>query len=257
MSKKKYLIVGVLFWFNVNASNIGIMGGMGPKASIVAQTMIMDKYSENGAKKDQDYPNIMISSESKTPDRTAFLLNPDKNDSPVPYMIKSLKQLERSGADTIFITCNTAYAFIDYLLKAKSKNTTIINMIEETSNSLKKYDHNKILLLASDGTLKTGIYNKYLGNDILQPKLGSNEQKMVMDIIYGKYGIKAGYTAEDPRLPKNKTPWFKLQTVLNSYPKAERIILGCTELPLAVPPSEKYRFIDPVEVVIDKVIKLK
>ena len=41
--------MGVLFWFNSS-----IIGSMGPKASIVAQTMIMDKYSENGAKKDQN-----------------------------------------------------------------------------------------------------------------------------------------------------------------------------------------------------------
>ncbi|MFT4968079.1 MAG: aspartate racemase [Candidatus Deianiraeaceae bacterium] len=254
----KILSIVVIFLtcvFSSEAKVIGIMGGMGPYATIDAQRILLNEYKSSGAKKDQDYPEFVINMASKTPDRTAYLLNSNKSD-PLPYLTKSLKQLENSGASVIFIDCNTAHAFIDDLYKVKKPNTTILNMIEETAISIKSENPKKVLLLATDGTLKTGIYQKYLGNDVLHPKLGSTEQKIVMDIIYGKYGIKAGYSAQDPRLPTNETPWAKLQTVLKSFPNVDKIILGCTELPLAVPQKEKGKFINPVEVVVKKAIQL-
>ncbi len=234
-------------------SVIGIMGGMGPDATVDAQVKLLDVYKQNGAKKDQDYPNIIVSIASQTPDRTAHLVNPENQD-PVPAMVRSLQSLERAGAGTIFITCNTAHAFYDEVYAHKHPETNLVSMIKETAKSLESYDPEKILLLATDGTLKTGVYTKRLGDKIMHPEIGSDTQNLVMDIIYGEHGIKAGYTATDARLEKDQTPWAKMQKILKEFPTAEKVVLGCTELPLAI--GEKSdKFVDPVTLVINKVIE--
>jgi len=233
---------------------IGIMGGMGPGATVDAQAKLLQALIDKGAKKDQDYPNIMVSIASQTPDRTGYLNDPEHAKSPVPSMIQSLKNLERAGAGTIFITCNTAHAFYDSIAVAKHPNTKLLSMTKLAAESVKDVDPSKVLLLATDGTLNVGVYHKQLGNDILSPEVGSKTQEIVMDIIYGKHGIKAGYTAKDSRLKEKQTPWYKLQKVLKKFPTAEKVILGCTELPLAVGEPDGDKFIDPAAVVIEEAL---
>ncbi len=245
-----------IFVLTSEAKTIGIMGGLGPFATIEAEKILLSHYVKNGAKKDQDFPHFITNMSCKTPDRTAYLLDSEHNTNPTSALVNSLKELENSGADVIFIPCNTAHAFIDDVNKAKKPDTIIVNMIEETGNFVKSKGFKKVLLLATDGTLKTGIYNKYL-NNIVSPEIGSEEQKTIMDIIYGKDGIKAGYSAMDKRLPPSKTPWKKLQTVLKAFPDVDAVILGCTELPLAVPQEFQFeKFINPLDVVVKKSISL-
>lgn len=245
-----------IFTFSAEAKTIGIMGGLGPFATIEAEQILLRDYVKNGAKKDQDFPHFITNMSCKTPDRTAYLLDPEHNPNPTNALINSLKELENAGANVIFIPCNTAHAFIDEINKVKKSETIIVNMIEETGNFVKSKGFKKVLLLATDGTLKTKIYNKYLDN-IISPEIGSTSQKIIMDIIYGKNGVKAGYLANDKRLPKNETPWNKLQTVLKAFPDVDAVILGCTELPLAVPSeAQSEKFINPLDVVVKKSIFL-
>ncbi len=243
-------------YFTSEAKTIGIMGGVGPFATIEAEKILLSYYVKNGAKKDQDFPHFITNMYCKTPDRTAYLLDPKHNTNPTSALVNSLKELENAGADVIFIPCNTAHAFIDDVNKAKKPDTIIVNMIEETGSFVKSKGFKKVLLLATDGTLKTRVYNKYL-NNIISPKIGSEEQKIIMDIIYSKGGIKAGYSAVDKRLSPNKTPWEKLQTVLKAFPDIDGVILGCTELPLAIPlESQSKKFINPLDIVIKRSISL-
>ncbi len=240
----------------LKSKTIGIMGGLGPFATIEAEKILLSHYVKNGAKKDQDFPHFIINMYCKTPDRTAYLLDPEHNVDPTSALVNSLKELENGGADVIFIPCNTAHAFIDDINKAKKPETTIVDMIEETGILVKSKGFKKVLLLATDGTLKTRVYSKYLSN-IVSPEIGSEEQKIVMDIIYGREGVKAGYSAADKRLSPSQTPWKKLQTILKSFSNVDAVILGCTELPIAVPQElQSEKFINPLDVVVKKSISL-
>ncbi|NBV06809.1 MAG: amino acid racemase [Proteobacteria bacterium] len=242
--------------FISKSKTIGIMGGLGPFAAIEAEKILLSHYVKNGAKKDQDFPHFVINMYCKTPDRTSYLLDPEHNTNPTSALVNSLKELENAGANIIFIPCNTAHAFIGEINKAKKPETIIVDMIEETGIFAKSKGFKELLLLATDGTLKTRVYNKYLDN-IVSPEIGSEEQQIVMDIIYGENGVKAGYSAVDKRLSTNKTPWWKLQTVLKSFPNVDAVILGCTELPIAVPQEfQSEKFINPLDVVVKKSISL-
>ena len=88
---------------------IGILGGMGPMATAYFMKQIMEK---TNAERDQDFPNIVLSSYAEIPDRSAYLLG--NGPSPVPAMVRQLSFLAEQ-ADIIAMPCNTAHAFYGLL----------------------------------------------------------------------------------------------------------------------------------------------
>ncbi len=220
---------------------IGILGGMGPMATVELFKRIVLK---TPAKRDQDHPRIVIYNNPKIPDRTAYILG--KGENPLPELIDSAKKLESWGADFIIMPCNTAHFFADDIQKAI--NIPLINMIEETAEYVKQLGIKRVGLLATTGTLTTGIYQKALekrGIKVIIPN--EKEQEKVMRGIYE--GIKA-----------NK---FKLgrELLLEIAKKLEKesegIIAGCTEVSVALKPEDlEVPLIDPMDVIAEKAVKL-
>ena len=72
---------------------IGILGGMGPQATV-------DFYREiltlTPGAQDQDHMQVLIYSNPKIPDRTAAIL--DGGADPLPHLVESARLLERAGA---------------------------------------------------------------------------------------------------------------------------------------------------------------
>jgi len=87
---------------------IGILGGMGPEATIDLFYKII-KFTP--AKKDQDHLRIIIDNNPKIPDRTAAILG--KGEDPIPALRETAKNLEKAGADFIIIPCNNYWLYRD------------------------------------------------------------------------------------------------------------------------------------------------
>lgn len=195
---------------------IGIIGGMGPMATADLFSKII---KNTPAKTDQEHLHILIDNNTSIPDRTSALLN--GSESPLPELIKSGNRLITAGADFLIMPCNTAHGFFAPLQKALS--VPVLNMIELTMKYLDGAGIHCAGLLATSGTIETGIYQSYAKNiNLLVPD--NYGQKALMDMIYN--GIKAGieeYDASDVQ---------KCAEDLISK-GAETLILGCTELPLA------------------------
>ena len=85
----------------------GIIGGLGPMASVYFYEMITE---HTLAKCDQDHIDLLLTSRATTPDRTAYILG-QSDESPLPVMISEAKRLISAGADVIVIPCNTAHYF--------------------------------------------------------------------------------------------------------------------------------------------------
>jgi len=135
---------------------IGILGGMGPEATIDLFYKII-KFTP--AEKDQEHLRIIIDNNPKIPDRTNAILGTGKD--PLPELITTAKNLEKAGADFIIMPCNTAHYFISKI--QKNISIPILNMIQETANDVKRVfpDFKKVCLFASKGTYKTKLYNTF------------------------------------------------------------------------------------------------
>lgn len=198
---------------------IGIIGGMGPLATCDLYSKIIDC---TNATRDAEHAHIIIDSNNSIPDRTAAILN-DGSD-PVPALSKSARRLARIGADLLIMPCNTAHYF--YNLIQDSVNIPILHMIRETALELQAQGISKVGLLATNGTLQTGIYDKVFdefGIEYIKPE-SDIHKRAIMGIIYD--GIKAGnykYDASD---------FAEVITALLDE-GAQTMVLGCTELPPA------------------------
>lgn len=167
-----------------NEKLLGVMGGMGPLATQLFYRMVIEK---NDAHCDQDHLNMIIFNHASMPDRTKAIL---KNDTEELYakLLADAKSLEELGVDYIAIPCNTSHYFVDSIQEKIS--VPIINMIKETIGAIDK-DVTKVGILATDGTIKTGLYQNACKKAGFIPVIPSEEcQKLIMKIIYD--GIKDG-----------------------------------------------------------------
>jgi aspartate racemase len=137
---------------------IGVLGGMGPLATQLFYGMVI---ANTEAKRDQDHIDLIILNHASLPDRTQALLS--NNIKPLyDMLLADCKFLENSGASHIVIPCNTAHYFAD-MLQAEI-NIPIINMIRKVVSGIKetKKDGTKVGILATDGTVQLGVYQKEL-----------------------------------------------------------------------------------------------
>jgi aspartate racemase len=222
---------------------IGILGGMGPEATIDLFQKIV---RHSPAKQDQDHLRIIIDNNPKIPDRSQAILQ--KRENPLPEMIATAKNLERAGANFIIMPCNTAHFFYDEL--QKQINIPIIHMIKETAIYIHKTFPNiqRISLFATKGTYKTMLYQSFLNKEDIETLIPTqDEQNKIMNIIYG---IKAGNRLEV--LKKDILELAENQIVKN----AQGIIAGCTEIPLILKNGEiDIPIIDPTLVLAQKAIE--
>lgn len=192
---------------------IGVIGGLGPLATVKFMELLNNKLNNIN----EEIEMIVINNPT-TPDRTAYILDNSK-DNPVNNILDMVKKLEIFECDVIVMPCNTA----SYFYKEINNNTNIlfINIVEETVEFLKNKSVEKIGLLATNGTIESGIYNKLLlDNNIECIVPNKNEQEIISSIIYN--GIKCGKKV-------NLNKFYKVaNNLLNKG--AQYIILGCTEL---------------------------
>jgi aspartate racemase len=198
---------------------IGILGGMGTQAGLD----FCNKLAKlNKGKTDQQYPLFVLYNKSNIPGRPENLHRYNK-------VLKSLlvgcKFLEKSKCKFIVIPCNTAHYWFDDLQK-KTK-IPIISMPKEVyAHSIKTCKKNSTIgLLATEGTLKTGVYNKFFDKKY---KL-INPSKFVQKNNVNK-AIKL------VKMGKIKDAEKVIRPAVNSLikMKCSKIILGCTELPIAI-----------------------
>jgi aspartate racemase len=226
--------------------NVGILGGLGPEATQLLFKKIIDK---TPAKCDQEHIPIIIYNNPQIPDRTKAILYGEE--SPLPELIKTAKILEFMGAKSIVIPCNTAHYFIDRL--QMNIKIPIIDMIKETVLFIKQNypETTKIGLISTTGTIASRIYhNEFnkIGVKVITPDSKVQENK-VMDSIYGKKGIKAGFH----KIPQQKIEKVGQELINNG---AEIIIAGCTEISIVLKQKRiPYVVINPLSILAEKAIE--
>jgi len=232
---------------------IGILGGMGTQAGLDFCNKLAILYR---GKIDQDYPLFLLYNKSNIPGRpesigvqTGNISNRIKNKkSEIKYtrVLKSLLNgcnvLKKSKCKFIVIPCNTAHYWYDDL--KKKINLPIINMPQEvfkyTFKKCKK--KSKIGLLATDGTLKTGVYNKFFDKyyNLVCPDMITQKKSVNKAIKLVKMGnVKAANKIIKPAID------YLIQK------KCKKIILGCTELPIAIFAFKSFKTIKSSKIFLD------
>jgi len=206
---------------------IGVLGGMGPEATVDLYNHIINI---TPASRDQDHIPALIFSNPKIPDRTASI-NAAESEKIILYLQESARILEKGGADFIVIPCNTSHKFFKEIQEVAG--IPVVNMIEETVKFIiESFSGVKeVGLLATSGTLKTELYQEYLKRHSITAVIPDEniQNEYVMKAIYDF--IKAGKDINHAeKLLKEAIKSLK-------KPAQEKVIMGCTEIPLALKES--------------------
>ena len=127
--------------------------------------------------------------------------------------------LESAGCTAIAVPCNTSHYFLDRVQEQIS--IPIVHMIRETARLLVSQGKKRPGILATDGTIRTGLYQReFAAFGIYAAAPRPAAQKQVMSLIYDD--IKAG-KAGDPE----KFAAFTKDLVEQGCDCA---VLACTEL---------------------------
>jgi aspartate racemase len=234
---------------------IGIVGGVGPAAGADLCHKI---FSHTKVTCDQDHIDLYLTScPSIIPDRTDFLLNHGAD--PRNGLLSCMEKLVALGATALGVACNTAHSqkiigAID--MSFLGPDVRFCNMIEETCRFIADgYDEGvPIGFMATLGTTNTGVYDEYFSkyHGLKLVKCDEAYRKAINDAIYSKkYGIKVTPKVSD------KARGILIDAVNQLKEKGcKAVILGCTELPLALDSENSpLPIIDPTDILAQALVR--
>ena len=239
---------------------IGIVGGVGPYAGI---DLLKKVFDNTLAGSDQEHLDaVLLSMPSKIDDRTQYLTGKVKV-NPAIAIAEVLRKLEKTGATIAGIPCNTAHSekifnVIQLELEKAKSTITLLHMIDETVLFIASQYPNvtKVGVLSTTGAYKSRIYVKLLQSKgycaIVPPQ--KMQENVIHPAIYDPiYGIKATSNPIHPQARENLLQGISFLREQG----AEVVILGCTEIPLAItePKINNLVTIDPANVLARALIR--
>ena len=216
---------------------VGILGGMGPEATIDLFSRIVEK---THAKKDEEHLRIIIDNNPKMPSRQDAILK--GTESPVPALCETARNLERAGADFIIIAANTPHYFYDDI--ARAVHIPVLHIIEEAAKETIRLvpGISKVGVMATSAAMKIKLYQKSFAKYRIQVvEVPEEVQEQIQSSIFSfKY---------DGLTPKNIGTMVAAAECLITK-GAQALVMGCTEIPLILKDKAfGVPLIDPNEVI--------
>lgn len=221
---------------------LGVLGGLGPYAGLDLVRSVLD---ETDARTDQEHlPVTLISYPNRIPDRATWLRD-ETAPSPLPAMMEVLRRLDDAGCAVAGIPCNTAHApaLYDRLLDglaADGRELRLLHIVDAIVARVRELvpDASRVGVLATTSSIENRLHEVGLeaaGFHAVVPDAA--HQSLVQEAIYGgEWGLKA--QSDPPADPARQALLDAADHLVENG--AEAVILGCTELPLAVPEADRH-----------------
>ena len=215
---------------------IGILGGMGTQAGLDfcnKLTII------NRGRTDQKYPLFILYNKSNIPKRPENL---NRYNYILKSLIKGCNLLKKNKCKFIVMPCNTAHHWHEDL--QKKIKIPIISMPKEvylhTKKTCKK--NSKIGILCTEATLKTKVYSKYFNKhfNLVSP----SKSLQISSVNKAIRLVKTGKVKEAEKAIK---PAVNHLIKIN----CKKIILGCTELPIAIFAFKSFKKVKTSRIFLD------
>jgi len=221
-------------------NRLGILGGMGPAASAEYVARLV---AQTPATCDQEHIPFVLWNNPQIPDRSTSLRNGD--DRPLPFLLQGVQVLKAVGCDLIVIPCNTAHFWYDEMVKLK---VPIVHIVDSVADALRDVGVNEgtIGVMGTQATVELGLYQYKLNKAGWSCIVPSKEE---MDTLVQPAIdlIKSGDISQ---------AYDMFILVIDSLIArgAQAVVLGCTEIPLAV--NQNRRDAVPLINSIDSLVKL-
>ena len=156
---------------------IGILGGMGSYATLHFFEAVLKAFP---AQKEWDRPRVLIDNRCTMPSRVLAVLEGVKYEQLVAELTDSVRSLIHAGATKIILACNTSHCFLkDIYANVPEAEGKIVSIIEACCREIAEAGENEVSLIASEGTIQSGVFAQGLqpyGIDVHSPE---NEQYLM------------------------------------------------------------------------------
>ncbi len=217
----------------VKSRIIGIVGGMGPAAGLDLSGKVI---SQTIASRDQEHlPQLLYSFPSEISDRSDFILGSEQV-NPAYAIVRTLLQMEQSGAVVAGLACNSAHAspIFDVVreeLEREASNIRLLHLVEEVALFIRQHfpGMKRVGVLGTTGTYVSRLYDMMEGHGLMVADVSEKEQARIHRAIYHPlFGVKSlvgvDY-AEALNILKKACQSLKERG-------AQLLVFGCSEFPL-------------------------
>ncbi|UHL64280.1 amino acid racemase [Paralcaligenes sp. KSB-10] len=201
---------------------LGVLGGMGPLAGATFMERLI---ALTESQCDQQHIPAILWNDPRVPDRPAG--HAGHGEDPLPWMENGVKRLVEAGARALVIPCNTAHLWYEQL--AASTHVPVLHIVQAVIDDLRRQGiaKGRIGVLGTATTLRLGLYQHELRAQGYEP-------------VIPPAALIEGGCADSIRLVKNNRLAEALHPALAcvAYLReqgVDAVVLGCTELPLALP----------------------
>jgi aspartate racemase len=242
----------------VIAPLVGVLGGMGPAATSDFYATLIRR---TPAIRDQDHLRVVIWADPSVPDRVGAVL--DGSSDPYPAMLAGARALCGLGVTIAAMPCHTAHVFLPRLIA--DTGLEFVDMVRETARVLGgRPNSGPVGLLATRGTLRSGLYQRRLGAVGLATVTPDEDTQRQVDRAIAS--VKSAQLAEARQA-------VECAVCRLAEAGAHSVVLACTELPVvlrgptaphpsALGPTAPHpsalelpSVIDPTELLADAVIR--
>ncbi len=208
---------------------LGVLGGMGPLAGATFAARLVQLTPVTA---DQAHIPVLLRNDPRIPDRSAARLA--DGPSPLPAMVEGMQDLQRWGADCIAIPCNTAHLWFSQL--RESVTIPVLHIVDSVIADLQRngIHEGPIGVMGTPATMQLGLYQDALRAAGYEPLTGPDN--VIRDLSV--QSIAAVKSNQDALAFAPAAEAVGRLTDLG----ARAVILGCTELPLAIPPARRNEF---------------
>ena len=137
---------------------IGVLGGMGPEATILLQRKVMQAVH---ARDDHDHIPLLIDMNPQVPSRIAHLIE-GTGENPGPTLGAMARRLQDAGCAALAMPCNTAHYYAHAITDAVQ--IPLLNMIDLAAKHAAQQIGNggTVGILASPAVRQTGLFERAL-----------------------------------------------------------------------------------------------
>ena len=223
---------------------IGIIGGMGSYATVDFFRRIVEAFP---AEKEWERPRILIDNFCTMPSRVRAILYNEKRDELIKDLSGSIINMKRAGVSKIILACNTSHVFLPEIeKKVPDCKGMFVHIINTLAAEMQLQRMKKSYLLASEGTIESGIYKDCFSQTGITLSVPSIEH----------YSLLREWIEAVKQNSIDSACLEKFKMFVDGC-ASESLILGCTELPILYKKAlqtgwkAKVKVFDPLQSVIE------
>lgn len=224
---------------------IGLVGGLGPASTVAYYLGLVEKcQAQYGT---DVYPEIVIDSVNMS--RHTEVLQKNDYDTLCELLLKSLNNLKNAGAQFAAITANMEHIVWDMVQERFP--LPVISILDAVVEEIKKCGYQRVLVFGTDFTMKSGMYEKALHrNGITAILPDADDIDTIGRLIYPN--LENGIV-----IPEDRQAMIALAEKYIAEQKADAMLLGCTEISLAIKPGDvSVPTLDTTKIHIEAIVRM-